>query len=84
MTNITPTGVLIRTLRQNRKLRLKDMAAHLGISSVELFEIECGNAELTDAQAVLIADMACGIDKAEREKIERRRLTAFLGIGGYD
>lgn len=42
MTNITPTGVLIRTLRQNRKLRLKDMAAHLGISSVELSEFERG------------------------------------------
>ena len=77
---LTPLGVLIRTLRKNKGTTLYRMAKAIDLSPAQICAIEFGRAELTDAQAVLIADFICGISKAERVAIERQRLENIANL----
>ena len=77
---ITPLGILIRTLRQNKGTTLYRMAKAIDLSPAQICAIEFGRTELTDAKAVLIADFICDISKAERVAIEQRRLENIANL----
>ena len=60
---LTPLGVLIRTLRQNKGTTLYRMAKAIDLSPAQICAIEFGRTELTDAKAVLIADFICRVSQ---------------------
>ena len=59
----TAAGVLLRRLRQALRLTLDDAGRSLGLSIVEVSEIECGILVVSDREFVRACRLLCGAAK---------------------
>ena len=76
----TASQIMAAKKAQKRDQKIERVAKAIDLSPAQICAIEFGRAELTDAQAVLIADFICGISRAERVAIERQRLENIANL----